>query len=56
MPEKELFNSIAAGVFLIGLAILLHIGFQPWLLVLVGIMAIITGIGEYYVKKSEKRM
>jgi len=56
MLEKEPFNSIAAGVFLIGLAILFHIGFWPWFLVLASIMAIITGISKYYFKKSEKRM
>lgn len=52
--KKTLWHYVAGGVFLIGLAILFYIGFWPWILALLGIMAIIEGVGEYYSKKTEK--
>lgn len=53
--KRKFIHSITGGVFLIGLAILFYIGFWPWILALVGIITIIEGIGEYYVKRSEDR-
>lgn len=63
MPEKNgdggskrrLWHSVSGGVFLIGLAVLLYVGFWPWILVLVGLMAIIEGVGEYHSRKTEKK-
>lgn len=46
---------MSGGVFLIGLAVLFHVGFWPWILVLLGLMAIIEGVGEYYSRKTEKK-
>jgi len=46
---------VAGGVFLIGLAILFYVGFWPWILALLGIMAIIEGVSEYYSRKVEKK-
>lgn len=53
--KKVLWHSVAGGVFLIGLAILFYIGFWPWILALLGVMAIIEGVGEYYSRKTEKK-
>lgn len=46
---------MSGGVFLIGLAVLFYVGFWPWILVLLGLMAIIEGVGEYYSRKTEKK-
>ncbi|MEM2557620.1 MAG: hypothetical protein QW600_02890 [Candidatus Bathyarchaeia archaeon] len=53
--KRVLWHSVAGGVFLIGLAILFYVGFWPWILALLGIMAIIEGVGEYYSRKAEKK-
>ncbi|MEM2091995.1 MAG: hypothetical protein QXR59_01755 [Candidatus Bathyarchaeia archaeon] len=53
--KRALWHSVAGGVFLIGLAILFYDGFWPWILALLGIMAIIEGVGEYYSRKAEKK-
>lgn len=52
--KRMLWHYISGGVFLIGLAILFHIGFWPWILALLGLMAIIEGIGEYYSKERRQ--
>ncbi|MEM2500783.1 MAG: DUF2892 domain-containing protein [Candidatus Bathyarchaeia archaeon] len=50
--KRRLWHSITGGVFLIGLAILFYVGFWPWILALLGLMAIIEGIGEYHCRKK----
>lgn len=54
LSKRKLIHSITAGAFLIGLAILFHIGFWPWILALIGIIVMIEGIGEYYCSRSER--
>lgn len=54
--KRRPWHSITGGVFLIGLAILFYIGFWPWILVLLGLMAIIEGIGEYYYRGNEQKL
>ncbi|MEM1507568.1 MAG: hypothetical protein QXU02_00995 [Candidatus Bathyarchaeia archaeon] len=53
--KRRLWHSVSGGVFLIGLAVLFYVGFWPWILVLLGLMAIIEGVGEYYSRKTEKK-
>ncbi|MEM1570236.1 MAG: DUF2892 domain-containing protein [Candidatus Bathyarchaeia archaeon] len=53
--KRRFWHSITGGVFLIGLAILFYIGFWPWILALLGLMAIIEGIGEYYYRRNEEK-
>jgi uncharacterized membrane protein HdeD (DUF308 family) len=51
LKKKELWDSIVAGIFLIGLAILFYLGFfWPWIIALVGLALIIKGIMKYYSK------
>ncbi len=45
---------MAGGVFLIELAVVFYVGFWPWILALLGLIAIIEGVGEYYSKRREK--
>ncbi|MEM1666153.1 MAG: hypothetical protein QXW12_02250 [Nitrososphaerota archaeon] len=60
MPEKSrdgssrrrLWLSVSGGAFLIGLAILFYVGFWPWILILLGLMAIIVGVGEYHSRET----
>lgn len=54
--KRRPWHSITGGVFLIGLAILFYVGFWPWILVLIGLMAIIEGIGEYYCMRNEEKL
>lgn len=53
--KRNLVHSITGGVFLIGLAILFYVGFWPWILALLGVIAIIEGVGEYYYGGSKEK-
>lgn len=50
--KRMLWHSISGGIFLIGLAILFYVGFWPWILALLGLIAIIEGIGKYYCERK----
>ncbi|MEM0233045.1 MAG: hypothetical protein QXD66_02215 [Candidatus Nezhaarchaeales archaeon] len=53
--RRRLWHYVSGGVFLIGLAVLFYVGFWPWILALLGLIAIIEGIGEYYSREVEKK-
>jgi len=52
--KKSLWHYISGGVLLFGFAVLFYVGFWPWILVLLGLIAIIEGISEYYSRRVEK--
>ncbi|MEM2648063.1 MAG: hypothetical protein QXS10_03205 [Candidatus Bathyarchaeia archaeon] len=53
--RRRLWHYVSGGVFLIGLAVLFYVGFWPWILALLGLIAIIEGIGEYHSREVEKK-
>jgi uncharacterized membrane protein len=54
--RRNLWHSVAGGVFLIGLAIVFYVGFWPWILALVGLTVIIEGVGEHYSKRKNANL